>query len=380
MNENFAEWLKEEHPSSFLSTTPRALFFRNLAMAYPELLSILLNTDEAAAETITRVKEALRVLCLEVEAAEIGEEPVHTMLREWHLPPLLECLAFGEDDSARIELGRLMQLLGPCTVQAVTTSATVPDQAPAANSPDEAVQMTGRRTLVTAFSEWPLTDAGGGNPTVQPLHSSGVVSQPSMVSQPGTVFQTTTAGTSNDYLSVFPSPSGRPAEGTIRMSTSTPPSDAEIHERHKAQWMNRYLELTEILTQAAELTQRMGRVALEEVATHRMGPVALDEVAISPSMAPASRPPHRPDRPYRAAFHETQHQPQYAPPTLSPSLLPQEVSLARPLVNVSPAVTSPPPPPPPPPREQPQASSMQRPHANARPITPARTSFSAVGF
>ena len=362
MNENFAEWLKEEHPSSFLSTTPRALFFRNLAMAYPELLSILLNTDEAAAETITRVKEALRALCLEVEAAEIGEEPVHTMLREWHLPPLLECLAFGEDDSARIELGRLMQLLGPCTVQAVTTSATEPDQAPAANSPDEAVQMTGRGTLVTAFSEWPLTDAGGGNPTVQPLHSSGVVSQPSMVSQPGTVFQTTTAGTSNDYLSVFPSPSGRPAEGTIRMSTS---NRTESHERHKAHWMNRYLELTEILTQAAELPQKMG--PLEEVATHRMGPVALDEVAISPSMAPASRPPHRPDRPYRAAFQETQHQPQYAPPTLSPSLLPQEVSLARPLVNVSPAVTS-------------GASSMQRPHAHARPITPARTSFSAVGF
>ncbi len=195
---------------------------------------------------------------------------------------------------------------------------------------------------------------------MQPLHSSGVVSQPSMVSQPGAVFQTTTAGTSNDYLSVFPSQLGRPAEGTIRMSTS---NRTESHERHKAHWMNRYLELTEILTQAPELPQKMG--PLEEVATHRMGPVALDEVAISPSMAPASRPPHQPDRPYRAAFQETQHQPQYAPPTLSPSLLPQEVSLARPLVNVSPAVTSPPPPPP---REQPQASSMQRPHAHARPM------------
>jgi hypothetical protein len=264
VNRGFGEWLEEEHPSSFLSVAPRAIFFRHLASAFPEMLDILVNTDEAAVERIARIKQALRILCLELETADVGEAPVHAMVHGWHLPPLLECLAFGEDDSERMDLGSLLDLLKPQRVQTRTTSDYAPDQpAPAAPwwrafSPirttrrSDASVMTDVETSVTAFEGWHDRDAAmRASPTAHEL------------------FRSPPAGGPLGYLPAYTqSPPGRPSDSmSSRLGTPLSPADSELFEQEKARWMNRYNELTVILTQAAELTHQMGQAALEIAAS-----------------------------------------------------------------------------------------------------------------
>jgi hypothetical protein len=316
------------------------------------MLDILVNTDEAAVERIARIKQALRILCLELETADVGEAPVHAMVHEWHLPPLLECLAFGEDDSERMDLGRLLDLLKPHRAQMRTTSDYAPDQ-PAPAAPwwraflpihtarrSDASVMTDIETSVTAFE--------GGHDRDAAMRASPTAHELFRYSGP------------LDYLPAYtPSPPGWPSDLTSsRLGIPLSPADSELFEQEKARWMNRYNELTVILTQAAELTHQMGQAALE--------------IAASP---PDLR---RPCRAIGGLIPGTgsQHQPHYASPSLS---LLQQAAHERSSAPISTVVTF-------------RPSAMQKPqlrtHAvdpsppfapeDPRSIAPARIFYSAI--
>jgi hypothetical protein len=105
--------LREDHESSYLSNRARAVFFRELSVAYPELLDLMCLADDDA---IARVQQAIRFICGSIEATHerpSDHQPLYTAVHEWLVGPIVELLSFEDNSDRRKALSRLLTKLCP---------------------------------------------------------------------------------------------------------------------------------------------------------------------------------------------------------------------------------------------------------------------------
>jgi hypothetical protein len=120
VNEYYASMLREDHESSYLSNRPRSVFFRQLSVAYPELLDLLCTADDGA---ITQVQQAIRFICSAIEATNehpSDHPPLYTAVHEWLVGPIIELLSFEDDADRRKALSKLLSMLVPTFNQTLT--------------------------------------------------------------------------------------------------------------------------------------------------------------------------------------------------------------------------------------------------------------------
>jgi hypothetical protein len=112
--------LREDHEFSYLSNRPRTVFFRELSVAYPELLDLLCTADDGA---ITQVQQAIRFICSAIEATNerpSDHKPLYTAVHEWLVGPIIELLSFEDDADRRKALSKLLLMLVPTFNQKFT--------------------------------------------------------------------------------------------------------------------------------------------------------------------------------------------------------------------------------------------------------------------
>jgi hypothetical protein len=105
--------LREDHPFSYLSNRPRTVFFRELAFVYPELLDTMCLAND---HSIHQVQHALRFICSCIEASNnrpSDHQPLFTAVHEWLVGPVIQLLAFEDDDDSRKALSKLLTMLRP---------------------------------------------------------------------------------------------------------------------------------------------------------------------------------------------------------------------------------------------------------------------------
>ena len=120
VNEYYASMLREDHEFSYLSNRPRTVFFRELSVAYPELLDLLCTADDGA---ITQVQQAIRFICSAIEATNerpSQHKPLYTAVHEWLVGPIIQLLSFEDDADRRKALSKLLLLLVPTFNQKFT--------------------------------------------------------------------------------------------------------------------------------------------------------------------------------------------------------------------------------------------------------------------
>ena len=120
VNEYYASMLREDHEFSYLSNRPRTVFFRELSVAYPELLDLLCTADDGA---ITQVQQAIRFICSAIEATNerpSDHKPLYTAVHEWLVGPIIELLSFEDDADRRKALSKLLLMLVPTFNQKFT--------------------------------------------------------------------------------------------------------------------------------------------------------------------------------------------------------------------------------------------------------------------
>ena len=105
--------LRQDHHFSYLSNTPRTVFFRELAFVYPELLDAMCSADN---RSIHQVQQALRFICNCIEATNnlpSDHQPLYTAVHEWLVGPVIQLLTFEDDDDHRKVLSELLRRLCP---------------------------------------------------------------------------------------------------------------------------------------------------------------------------------------------------------------------------------------------------------------------------
>jgi hypothetical protein len=92
----FARQLRLDDLSSYLSTSHRARFFRNLARAFPSLLDTLCSTDEKLKEQIAGLQRSICFMCDCCAQSEAKRgRAFHSLLYSWQLGPIFELLVAG---------------------------------------------------------------------------------------------------------------------------------------------------------------------------------------------------------------------------------------------------------------------------------------------
>jgi hypothetical protein len=113
VNKDYAHVLREDHESSYLSNRARSVFFRELSVAYPELLDLMCSADDDA---MSQVQQAIRFICSSIEAANerpSNHQPLYTAVHEWLVGPIIELLSFEDNSDRRKALSKLLTKLCP---------------------------------------------------------------------------------------------------------------------------------------------------------------------------------------------------------------------------------------------------------------------------